>query len=100
MLDELTCTGTTSSFRLHLPRKNLMKILAAIKQEERKLEKEFGAIAGKIAGSAKGRGSSGTLDEQWVFESSDMSRVCHSKSQMSRAAKKRWAKVMAGMKKL
>ena len=65
-----------------------MNILAAIKREERKLEKELGKLRHKLdgvraAGKALGRSAGREAG----------------RAKISKAAKKRWAKIRAGAKK-
>jgi hypothetical protein len=76
-----------------------MNILAAIKREERKLEKELGKLNHKLDGvrdaaKALGRSASreATTIKKRVLSESGRARI-------SKAAKKRWAKIRAGAKK-
>jgi len=76
-----------------------MDILAAIKREERKLEKELGKLNHKLdgvraAGKALGRSASRevTTIKKRVLSEAGRARI-------SKAAKKRWAKIRAGAKK-
>jgi hypothetical protein len=76
-----------------------MNILAAIKREERKLEKELGRLQHKlngvrVAGKALGRS---TIREITSIKKRVLSEAGRAK--ISKAAKKRWAKVRAGAKK-
>jgi hypothetical protein len=76
-----------------------MNILAAIKREERKLEKELRKINHKLdgvraAGRVLGRSASRevtTIKKRVLSEAG--------RSKISKAAKKRWAKIRAGAKK-
>ena len=76
-----------------------MNILAAIKREERKLEKQLGKLqkqlegvraAGKALGNSAGRESSGI--KQRVLSEAGRAKI-------AKVAKKRWAKVRAQAKK-
>ena len=76
-----------------------MNILAAIKREKRKLEKQVGKLQGQLQGlttAAKALGNSAgkQLDraEKRVLSPAGRARI-------SAAAKKRWAKVRAGARK-
>jgi hypothetical protein len=76
-----------------------MNILAAIKREERKLEKELGKLRHKLdgvraAGKALGRsaGREITTIKKRVLSEAGRAKI-------SKAAKKRWAKIRAGAKK-
>jgi hypothetical protein len=76
-----------------------MNILAAIKREERKLEKQLGKLQRQLAGvrtAAKALGSSASQD----FTSAKK-RVLSAagRAKISTAAKRRWAKVKAQARK-
>jgi len=76
-----------------------MNILAAIKREERKLEKELGQLQKQLdrvraAGKAMGNSTSRELTK---FKRRVMSAATRAK--IARAAEKRWAKVRAQAKK-
>jgi len=77
-----------------------MDILAAIKREERKLEKQLGNIQHKLNGvraAAKAMGDS-TSKELKVVKKRVMSAA--SRAKIGKAAKKRWAKFRAQAKKV
>jgi hypothetical protein len=77
-----------------------MDILAAIKREERKLEKQLGSIQQKLDGvraAAKALGDS-TSRELKSAKKRVMSAAARAK--IGRAAKKRWAKFRAQAKKV
>jgi hypothetical protein len=77
-----------------------MDILAAIKREERKLEKQLGNIQHKLNGvraAAKALGDS-TSKELKVVKKRVMSAAARAK--IGRASKKRWAKFRALKKKV
>jgi peptidoglycan hydrolase CwlO-like protein len=77
-----------------------MDILAAIKREERKLEKQLHKLQHQLNGvraAAKALGDS-TSNEIKVVKKHVMSAAARAK--MARAAKKRWAKVRAQAKKV
>jgi hypothetical protein len=76
-----------------------MNILAAIKREERKLEKQLGKLQhqlDRVRAAAKVFGRS-TSNELSGVRKRVISAAARGK--MSRAAKRRWAKVKAGAKK-
>jgi len=76
-----------------------MNILTAIKREERKLEKQLGKLQHQLDGlrtAAKALGHS-TSNELASVRKQVLSAAA--KARMSRAAKKRWAKVKAQGKK-
>ena len=77
-----------------------MDILAAIKREERKLEKQLGNIQNKLNGvraAAKALGDS-TSKELKVVKKRVLSAAARAK--MVKAAKKRWAKIRKEAKKV
>jgi hypothetical protein len=76
-----------------------MNILAAIRREERKLEKHVGKLQGQLEGltaAAKALGNS-VGNELGKTRKRVMSMAARAK--MSAVAKRRWAKVKAGAKK-
>ena len=76
-----------------------MKILAAIKREERKLEKQLGELQHELNGiraAAKALGDS-TNHELKTVKKRVLSAAGRAK--IARAARKRWAKVRAQAKK-
>jgi hypothetical protein len=77
-----------------------MYILAAIKREERKLEKQLGKIQHQLNGiraAAKALGDTTSKELKMVKK-----RVLSAagKARISKAAKKRWAKIRAQAKKV
>jgi hypothetical protein len=77
-----------------------MKLLAAIKREERKLEKQLGKLQHQLNGvraAAKALGVS-TSKEIKVVKKRVMSAAVRAK--IGKAAKKRWAKIRAQAKKM
>jgi hypothetical protein len=76
-----------------------MNLLSAIKREERKLEKQLGRLQHELDGiraaaQALGRSTNGGLN---IAKKRGMSAAARKK--ISRAAKRRWAKVRAGARK-
>jgi hypothetical protein len=68
-----------------------MDLLAAIKREERKLEKELGKLQGKLSGL---RAAAKALSDSAVREVTEVKKRVLSdtaKLKISQAAKKRWA---------
>jgi len=81
-------------------RGGFMDILAAIKREERKLEKQLAKLQHELKGvkvAAKALGSSASRDlaiaKKRVLSAAGRAKI-------SRAAKKRWAKIRAQAKKM
>jgi len=77
-----------------------MDILAAVKREERKLEKQLGKLQGQLNGvraAAKALGNS-TNRELETVKKRVMSAAARAK--IGKAAKKRWAKFRAQAKKV
>ena len=77
-----------------------MKILAAIKREQKKLEKQLGKLQHQLNGvraAAKALGDS-TSKELKVVKKRVLSAAARAK--MVKAAKKRWAKIRAQAKKV
>jgi len=77
-----------------------MKILAAIKREEKKLEKQLGKLQHQLAGiraAAKALGDS-TNHELKTVKKRVLSAA--GRARIARAARKRWAKVRAKAKKV
>ena len=77
-----------------------MKILAAIKREERKLEKKLGKLQHQLSGvkaAAKALGHSAER-EVTIVKKRVMSAAARAK--IGKAAKKRWAKFRAQAKKV
>jgi hypothetical protein len=76
-----------------------MDILAAIKREQRKLEKELASLQGKLGGV---RAAAKALGNSAVRESKQVKRRVLSaagRAKISKAAKARWAKIRAQAKK-
>jgi len=76
-----------------------MDILAAIKREQRKLEKELASLQGKLSGV---RAAAKALGNSAVRESKQVKRRVLSaagRAKISKAAKARWAKIRAQAKK-
>jgi hypothetical protein len=76
-----------------------MNILAAIKREERKLEKQLGKLQGeleKVQAAGKALGNSAGREFKAV-KKRVMSEAAREK--IAKAARRRWAKVRAGAKK-
>lgn len=71
-----------------------MNILAAIKAEQRKLEKQVGDLQKQLKGVRDAAKSLGQSTNHSVRKLSAEARA-----QISRSQKRRWAKVKAGVKK-
>ena len=77
-----------------------MDLLAAIKREERKLEKELAKLQGKLSGVCAAANALGdtTIKEVTQVKKRVMSAAARAK--ISKATKARWAKFRAQAKKL
>jgi predicted nucleic acid-binding Zn-ribbon protein len=71
-----------------------MNILATIKREERKLEKQLNKLQGELEGVRNAAKALGRSTNRSVKKLSAEARA-----QISKAQKRRWAKVRAGIKK-
>jgi hypothetical protein len=92
--------GHTVRFAIDYARRHGMNILAAIKREERKVEKQLSKLQHQLAGiraAAKALGRS-TSKELTTVKKRVLSAAARAK--MSTASKKRWAKVKAQAKKV
>ena len=76
-----------------------MNILATLKQEERKLEKELGKLQHQLNGVRKAAEALGRSTTNGFSKVQKRVVSAAAKAKMSRAAKKRWAKVKAQAKK-
>lgn len=77
-----------------------MNIIAAIKQEERKLEKELYSLQKKLAGvRAAGRALGGSASREFATVKKRVLSEA-GKANIIRAAKKRWARIRAEGKSL
>jgi hypothetical protein len=76
-----------------------MDLLAAIKREERKLEKELGKLQGKLNGVRAAAKALGDTTIQEVTKVRKRVLSAAAKAKISKAAKKRWAKFRAQAKK-
>jgi hypothetical protein len=76
-----------------------MTLFAAIKREEQKLEKELGKLQSQLNGvraAAKALGHSASTE---IGAAKKRVLSAAARAKISKAAKKRWAKVKAGAKK-
>ena len=76
-----------------------MNILAAIKREERKLEKQLGKLQHQLDGVRSAAKALGHSAARELTKVNKRFTSAAAKAKMSRAAKKRWAKVKAQAKK-
>jgi hypothetical protein len=77
-----------------------MDLLAAIKREERKLEKELSKLQGKLSGI---RAAANALGDKTIKEVTQVKKRVMSaaaKAKISKATKARWAKFRAQVKKV
>jgi hypothetical protein len=76
-----------------------MDILAAIKREERKLEKQLGKLQHQLSGIRAAARALGVSTNREVTTIKKRVLSAAARAKISRAAKKRWAKVRAQAKK-
>src|SRR6266404_2122043 len=72
-----------------------MDLLAAIKREERKLEKEFATLQGKLSSLRATAKALGSRTSQRVTEVKKRVMSAAAKAKISKATKARWAKFRA-----
>ena len=97
LLRYLWCGGR---FRAKFVREELMKILAAIKQEEKRLKKQLGNVQDQLESLRKAASALGRSANKEFARVEKRVVSAAAKAKMSRAAKKRWAKVKAQAKKV
>jgi len=76
-----------------------MNILAAIKREERKLEKELGRLQHRLGGVRAAAQALGRSTSDGLNSAKRRVLSAAAREKISKAAKRRWAKVRAGAKK-
>ena len=76
-----------------------MKVLAVIKREERQLEKQLGMLQNQLKGLRQAAEALGRSTNNGFAKVQKRVLSAAAKAKMSRAAKKRWAKVRAQAKK-
>jgi len=76
-----------------------MKILAAIKREERKLEKQLGKIQHQLSGVRAAAKALGDSTGRELKRTKKRVLSAAGRAKIANAAKKRWAKVRARAKK-
>ena len=72
-----------------------MDLLAAIKREERKLEKELSTLQGKLSGLSAAAKALGSRTSQRVTEVKKRVMSAAAKAKISKATKARWARFRA-----
>jgi len=77
-----------------------MDILAAIKREERRLEKQLGNLQHKLSGVRKAAEALGHSAHKEANKSAKRVLSAAARAKISKAAKKRWAKFRARVKKV
>jgi hypothetical protein len=77
-----------------------MNILAAIKREERKLEKQLGKLNRQLNGVRAAAKALGHSTEREVVGAKKRVLSAAGRAAIAKAAKKRWAKVRAQAKKM
>jgi hypothetical protein len=76
-----------------------MNLLSAIKREQRKLEKQLGKLRYQLNGVKAAAKALGRSAGQELDSAGKRVLSAAAKAKISRAAKRRWAKVRAGAKK-
>ncbi|MGC2332215.1 MAG: hypothetical protein WA581_12225 [Candidatus Acidiferrales bacterium] len=76
-----------------------MNLLAAIKREERKLEKQLGRLQHQLDGVRAAAQALGRSTSDGLNSAKERVLSAAAKEKISKAAKRRWAKVRAGAKK-
>jgi hypothetical protein len=76
-----------------------MTLLAAIRREERKLEKQLGKLQHQLDGVKAAARALGHSTNNQVTSVKKRVMSAAARAKISRAAKRRWAKVRAGAKK-
>jgi hypothetical protein len=77
-----------------------MDLLAAIKREERKLEKELAKLQGKLSGIRAAANALGDTNLREVTQVKKRVMSAAARAKISRATKLRWAKFRAQAKKV
>ena len=77
-----------------------MDILAAIKREERKLEKQVASLQHKLKGIRAAAEAMGRSAEKKVTSSTKRVLSAPARARIGKATKKRWAKLRAEAKKM
>ena len=77
-----------------------MDILAAIKREERKLEKQLGRLRYRLDGIKAAAKALGDSTNRGITGVKKRVLSAAARAKMSKAAKKRWAKIRAQAKKV
>jgi DNA repair exonuclease SbcCD ATPase subunit len=76
-----------------------MDILAAIKREERKLEKQLGKLQQQLSGVRAAAKALGDSTSRELKGAKKRVRSAAGRAKIAKAAKKRWAKIRAAKKK-
>jgi hypothetical protein len=76
-----------------------MNILGVIRREERKLEKQMGKLQGQLDGLRSAAKALGNSTSKEVARAGKRVMSAAARAKISKAAKKRWAKVRSGAKK-
>jgi hypothetical protein len=76
-----------------------MDLLAAIRREERRLEKQLGKLQHQLDGVKAAAGALGRSTNKEVTSAKKRVFSAAARAKISRAAKRRWGKVRAGAKK-
>jgi t-SNARE complex subunit (syntaxin) len=76
-----------------------MNLLAAIKREERKLEKQLGSLRHQLDGMRSAAQALARSASEELGSTKKRALSAAARKKISKAAKRRWAKVKAGAKK-
>lgn len=76
-----------------------MNILAAVRREERKLEKQINRMQGRLDGLRTAANALATAANHEMAHAQKRVLSPAARAKISRAAKRRWARVKAGAKK-
>ena len=77
-----------------------MNLLAAIKREERRIEKQLGGLQHRLEGLRNAAKSLGRTTDREVTRIKKRVMSAAARAKISKAAKRRWAKVKAKAKKI
>src|SRR5437588_344343 len=87
-------------FRIDSPLEDSMNLLAAIKREERKLERELSKLQGQLNGVRAAAKALGSKASQEATQVKKRVLSAAARAKISKATKARWAKVRAQAKKV
>jgi hypothetical protein len=94
-----TTSGELRSIEIDFPAEDSWTFLAAIKREERKLEKQLGKLNHQLSGVRAAAKALGGSVEREVIGVKKRVLSAAGRAAIAKAAKKRWAKIRAQAKK-